>query len=56
MLNISIDDILGLIGKILQAFKDAFAWLGILVFPEEGEYDFPGSDQQPVEDLIDDAL
>ncbi len=35
MFDFSIDDILALIEKFLDAIKKAFAWLGILVLPEE---------------------
>ena len=34
-------DILEIVQKILDAFKKVMAWLGILVLPEEGEYDYP---------------
>ena len=37
--NISEQDILDLVEKLLQVFKQIMAWLGILVLPEEGEYD-----------------
>lgn len=39
--NFTQEDILGLIEKILAAIKKVFAWLGILVLPEDGEYDYP---------------
>ncbi len=37
MFNFSTEDILALIEKILSALKKAFAWLGILILPEEEE-------------------
>lgn len=42
-------DILGIIQKILETFKKVMQWLGILVLPEEGEYDYPdsGSGEEP---------
>ena len=39
MLGFSMNDILGVLGKVLSAFKQVMAWLGILVLPEPGEYD-----------------
>lgn len=41
MLDFKVEDILNIVTKVLEAIKAFFAWLGILVFPEEGEYDFP---------------
>lgn len=41
VLSISIDYILELIEKIFTVYKEVMAWLGILVLPEEGEYDYP---------------
>ena len=35
VLNISVDDIIGVIQKVLVAFKKVMEWLGILVLPEE---------------------
>ena len=39
MLPFSIDDILAALQKVMEAFKQIMAWLGILVLPEDGEYD-----------------
>lgn len=39
MLPFSMDEVLDLIRKLLTAFKKVMAWLGILVLPEEGDYD-----------------
>lgn len=55
MLDFSIEDILDIVTKVLQAFKDIFAWLGILIFPEEGEYDYPGSTTVSAEELVNEA-
>lgn len=41
MLNFSTDEIVALFEKLLTAFKKLMAWLGVLVLPEEGEYDYP---------------
>ena len=35
VLNISVDDIIGVVQKLLVAFKKVMEWLGILVLPEE---------------------
>ena len=37
ILNISEEEILAMVEKILNVFKQIMAWLGILVLPEEGE-------------------
>lgn len=39
ILGISADQILDFIEKLLGAVKKLFAWLGILILPEDGEYD-----------------
>lgn len=41
VLSISIDYIVELVQKILTVYKQIMAWLGILVLPEEGDYDYP---------------
>lgn len=41
ILGISKDQVLDFIEKLLGAIKKLFAWLGILVLPEDGEYDYP---------------
>ena len=48
MLNFSTDELVALFEKLLKAVKDLFAWLGILILPEEGEYDYP---EGPVEEI-----
>ena len=37
ILNISEDEILAMVEKMLNLFKQIMAWLGILVLPEEEE-------------------
>ena len=37
ILNISEDELLEMVEKILNVFKQIMAWLGILVLPEEDE-------------------
>ena len=37
ILNISEDELMAMIEKVLNLFKQIMAWLGILVLPEEGE-------------------
>ena len=39
LLGISAEQILDFIEKVLGAIKKLFAWLGILILPEDGEYD-----------------
>ena len=39
LLPFTIDDVLDALRKVLEAFKQLMAWLGILVLPEDGEYD-----------------
>ncbi len=41
ILGISSKQLLDFIEKVLGALKKAFAWLGILILPEDGEYDYP---------------
>lgn len=49
LLGISSEQILDFIEKLLGAIKKVFAWLGILVLPEDGEYDYPteGTTEDP---------
>ena len=49
ILNISSEQILDFIEKLLGVFKKVFAWLGILILPEDGEYDYPteGTTEDP---------
>lgn len=42
MLPITVDQLLDVIRKLLEAFKKVLAWLGILVLPDEDD-DFPGN-------------
>ena len=54
VLNISIDDILGVIQKLMEAFKKAMEWLGILVLPEEDGsdgYTYPNETQPDLNDI-----
>ena len=37
ILNISEEEILAMVEKVLTVFKQIMAWLGILVLPEDGE-------------------
>lgn len=51
VLNFSIDDILGVVKKLLDAFKKVMEWLGILVLPEEDGSDgyvYPNETQPDV--------
>lgn len=48
ILGISSEQILDFIEKLLGAIKKIFAWLGILILPEDGEYDYPT--EAPTED------
>lgn len=41
ILSISKEYILSLIEKVLGVFKEIMGWFGILVLPEEGDYDYP---------------
>ncbi|MBR3598041.1 MAG: hypothetical protein IKL47_13830 [Clostridia bacterium] len=51
ILGISVEQILDFIEKLLGAIKKMFAWLGILVLPEDGEYD-----GYPTESATDDPV
>lgn len=47
----SIPELENLIERLLKMIKDVFAWLGILLLPEEGNgdgYEYPGEDNSPV--------
>ena len=37
LLNISEDELMEMVAKLLNVFKQIMAWLGILVLPEEEE-------------------
>lgn len=41
VLNITLDQILDVFRKFMEMFKKVMAWLGILVLPEDGDYDYP---------------
>ena len=49
ILNISSEQIMDFIEKLLGVFKKVFAWLGIPILPEDGEYDYPteGTTEDP---------
>ncbi len=49
ILNISSEQIMDFIEKLLGVFKKVFAWLGILILREDGEYDYPteGTTEDP---------
>ena len=54
VLNVSIDDILGVVNKMLVAFKKVMEWLGILVLPEEDGSDgyvYPNQSQPDLDDI-----
>ncbi len=46
VLGISSEQVLDFIEKLLGAIKKVFAWLGILILPEDGEYDYPESESK----------
>lgn len=50
ILGISSEQILDFIEKVLGAIKKVFAWLGILILPEDGEYDYPT--EAPTDDPV----
>ena len=53
MIPFSTSEILNAIKEVLTIFKSIMKWLGILVLPEEGEYDqyptttVPSGDDEP---------
>jgi hypothetical protein len=50
ILNISEEEILEMVEKILNIFKQIMAWLGILVLPDEGELPTqPTSETEPAD-------
>ena len=58
VLNVSIDDILGVVQKILEAFKKVMEWLGILVLPEEDGSDgyvYPNETQPDLSEIAEGA-
>ena len=46
--DVTENQLLGFIQKLLEVFKKVLAWLGILVLPEPGE-DFPGRETTTAE-------
>ena len=51
LLPFSIDDILNALKKVFETFKQVMEWLGILVLPNEGQYDnYPSSPNKPTEE------
>ena len=52
VLNISIDDIMGVVQKLLDAFKKLMEWLGILVLPDEDQkQDYPNQTQPDLDEI-----
>ena len=52
VLSISIDDIMGVVQKLLDAFKKLMEWLGILVLPdEEQKKDYPNQTQPDLDEI-----
>lgn len=50
LLPFSIDDILNALKKVFETFKQVMEWLGILVLPEDGQYDnYPSSPNKTTE-------
>ena len=45
-----VQQVLDFIEKVLGAIKKVFAWLGILILPEDGEYDYPT--EAPTDDPV----
>ena len=45
LVGFSLNDVLGVLQKIMNAFKQLMGWLGILVLPDESEKtNYPGHD------------
>ena len=56
VLGISIDDILGVVQKLLDAFKKVMEWLGILVLPDEEDgYVYPNQTQPDLSEIAEGA-
>ena len=52
VLNISVEDIMGVVQKLLDAFKKIMEWLGILVLPtEEQKPDYPNQTQPDLSEI-----
>ena len=57
-LDVSINDIMGVVQKLLNAFKQLMAWLGILVLPEEDGSDgyvYPNETRPDVAEIAEGA-
>ena len=51
--GVSIDDILSVVKRILDAFKKVMEWLGILVLPDEEDgYTYPNATQTDMTDIL----
>ena len=58
VLNVSVDDIVGVVQKVLEAFKKVMEWLGILVLPEEDGSDgyvYPNQTQPDLSEIAEGA-
>ena len=54
VLNVSINDIMGVVQKLLEAFKKVMEWLGILVLPNEDGSDgyvYPNETQPDLSEI-----
>ena len=52
ILGISVEDIMGVVQKMLDAFKKLMEWLGILVLPTEDEKkDYPNQTQPDLDEI-----
>lgn len=48
MIGFSLNDILGVLTKLMEAFKKVMEWLGILVLPDEDHKQYyPGHTTEP---------
>ena len=57
-LDVSVNDIMGVIQKLLLAFKKIMEWLGILVLPEEDGSDgyvYPNETKPDLEEIAEGA-
>lgn len=43
ILPFTLDELLDVFRKLMNMFKQVMEWLGILVLPEPGDYDYPTS-------------
>ena len=52
ILGISVEDIMSVVQKMLDAFKKLMEWLGILVLPTEDEKkEYPNQDQPDLDEI-----